>query len=71
MLIVVYCLMSWFPRSEGSLIADVNAVLDQLVGPYLGFFRRFIPPFGGIDFSPVIAILALTAIERLLIGILL
>lgn len=71
MLIVVYCLMTWFPRREGSLLADVNAVLEQLVGPYLNFFRRFIPAMGGIDFSPVIAILALSLIERVLIGILL
>ena len=71
MLIVVYCLMTWFPKREGSLLADVNAVLEQLVGPYLNFFRRFIPAMGGIDFSPVIAILALSLIERVLIGILL
>lgn len=63
--------MTWFPRREGSLLADVNAVLEQLVGPYLNFFRRFIPAMGGIDFSPVIAILALSLIERVLIGILL
>ena len=63
--------MTWFPKREGSLLADVNAVLEQLVGPYLGFFQRFIPALGGIDFSPVIAILALSLIERVLIGILL
>lgn len=71
MLIVVYCMLTWIPMNPNGFLADVGAVLDSLVGPYLNFFRRFLPPMGGIDFSPVIAVLALTLIERLLIGIIL
>ena len=32
--------------------------------PYLAFFRRFIPPFGMIDISPIVAFIALGLIER-------
>ncbi len=49
---------------------DIAAVLDTIVGPYLNLFRRYIPPMGGMDFSPVVAVIALSVIERLVIGIL-
>ncbi len=55
---------------EGGLLQDIAAVLDTIVGPYLNLFRRYIPPMGGMDFSPVVAVIALSVIERLVIGIL-
>ncbi len=45
-LIIVYVLMSWLPMN-GETIQDVYRVLGSLVEPYLGLFRRFIPPMGG------------------------
>lgn len=66
-LIIVYCLLTWIPMNPNGLLADIGAVLDGIVGPYLNFFRRIMPPMGGIDFSPVIAVLALTLIERILV----
>lgn len=38
--------------------------------PYLNFFRRFIPPLGMIDFSPIIAFLCLGFIQQLIKGML-
>ncbi|OUO34532.1 YggT family protein [Olsenella sp. An290] len=70
-LIVAYCLMSWVPRTGSGLFEDIRGALGILVEPYLGFFRRFIPPLGGIDFSPVVAILVLGVLERLLYTIIL
>ena len=70
MLIVVYILLRWFPLREGGIMYDIAVVLQSICEPFLGFFRRFIPPVGGLDFSPVIAILALNVVTRLLIGIL-
>ncbi len=66
-IIIVWCIMSWIPRRPGSVFADVGAVLDKLVVPYVNVFRRFIPPLGGIDFSPVFAVLALSILEMLAI----
>lgn len=63
--IVIWCLMSWLPRT-GGLLDDIRAAMSMLVEPFLGVFRRFIPPIMGIDFSPVVAILALSIVERLL-----
>lgn len=70
-LVLVYCLLTWFPIKPGSFIHDVGMVLDSIVGPFLRFFSRFIPPLGGIDFSPVIAIIALNLLEKLLLNLLL
>ena len=38
----------------------------EITEPILGFFRRYIPPLGVFDFSPVAAILFLEIIQMLL-----
>ena len=70
-LVIIYCLLSWFPIREGGILSDIASVIASLVEPYLSLFRRIIPPLGGIDFSPTIAIIALFAIENILFRILL
>lgn len=71
MLIFLWCLLSFFPTAPGSFLDDCKQVLGRLCVPYLSLFQRFIPPVGGLDFSPVVAILVLTLIERGLSSILL
>lgn len=68
-LIIVYCLFSWFPNKSG-VVATIDYAVSRLVEPYLNLFRKIIPPFGGIDFSPVLAILVLQLAIRLLFRIL-
>ncbi|MEE8717286.1 MAG: YggT family protein [Coriobacteriales bacterium] len=70
-LIIVYCFMSWIPRGSSKMVEEVRGVLASLCEPYLGLFRRFIPPIAMIDFSPIVAILALGALTWLLRVILL
>jgi YggT family protein len=49
-----YAILSWVqPHSP------VWAWLDQVVGPVLGFIRRFVPLVGGVDLSPVVLVLLL------------
>lgn len=65
-IIFVYVILSWLPTKRG-LLADIDSVLAKLCEPYLGLFRRFIPPIGGmLDISPIVAILALQLVVRLL-----
>lgn len=61
LMIIIYVLMSWIPSSRDTAI---GRFLETLCEPYLGFFRKFIPPIGMIDISPIIALLVLTFIER-------
>ena len=70
LLIIAWCILSWIPSVQGWL-ADIKEVLGRVVCPYLDLFRNLIPPMSGIDFSPIVAILALRLVERLVVGILL
>lgn len=51
--IIFYVLSSWVPPLRES---KVGQFVGSIVEPYLGFFRRFIPPIGMIDISPIVAI---------------
>jgi len=62
-LIIAYVLMSWFPLK--GVLLDLYGVLASIVEPYLGLFRRFIPPIGSVDISPIVAILVLQVLVRL------
>lgn len=60
-MIIIYILMSWFPQARESKIGEL---LGKATEPYLGIFRKFIPPIGGmLDISPIIALFALRFIE--------
>lgn len=61
-MMIAWILMSWVPNLRYS---KVGAVLGYLVEPYLSIFRRVIPAFSGIDFSPIIAFF----VYRVLVGI--
>lgn len=54
-LIIVYVLLSWLPAR--GILYDVRRVVGSLVEPYLGLFRRLIPPMGAVDFSPIVALI--------------
>lgn len=59
---------SWFPQlNEYRLMQFIAFYVD----PYLNFFRRFVPPLGMFDFSPIIAFLCLGFIEKMVLSLLL
>ena len=41
--------------------------LRDVCEPFLRLFRRLIPGIGGIDFSPILAIITLQVIDRVLV----
>jgi uncharacterized protein YggT (Ycf19 family) len=43
--------------------------LRDVSEPWLGLFRRFIPSFGPFDLSPLVALIALSIIGRIVVGI--
>jgi YggT family protein len=67
-LIIIYVLMSWFPMR--GFLYDVQQVLASVVEPYLSIFRRFIPPLGNVDISPIVAYFVLVLARNLLVGLL-
>ena len=52
-LILITIFGSWFPQFQST---KIGIWISKLVEPYLGIFRRFIPPLGPIDISPIVAI---------------
>lgn len=64
-LIIIYVLLSWFPHESGTMY-DVYNAFGKICEPYLGLFRRIMPPLGGIDFSPIVAVLILEFVMQLI-----
>ena len=59
-LLSVAIISSWFPElQEFQIIRFVRRCTD----PYLSFFRRFVPPLGPLDLSPIVAFFALQFLE--------
>lgn len=56
-LLIIRVLLTWFPTINWS--NQPFAALAQISDPYLNLFRSIIPPLGGMDFSPILAFLAL------------
>jgi YggT family protein len=63
-LLFIRILLSWFPNIDWSSLPF--SVLSQLTDPYLNLFRSLIPPLGGIDFSPILALLLLQVVQSAL-----
>jgi YggT family protein len=63
LLIVAYILTSWFRIGYGSPLYRVQQFLRDTCEPYLRLFRRFIPPLGPLDVSPIVAIVVLVVIQ--------
>jgi YggT family protein len=69
-LIFLYILMSWVQLPYNVWIGRVRTFLHDTVEPYLGIFRRIIPPLGGLDLSPIVALIVLQLIYRVLATVL-
>ena len=55
------------PYSKWS--SAVLGFLRDVCEPYLGIFRRFIPPIGPVDVSPIVGILLLQIVGGIIINI--
>ena len=62
-IILSWVAMAWSPPPS---LAPVIGVIYDVTEPVLGFVRRYIPTAGGIDFSPLVAILVLGVLMRIL-----
>jgi YggT family protein len=63
-LLIIRVLLTWFPTINW--YNQPFAALSQITDPYLNLFRSIIPPLGGMDFSPILAFIALILIGTLL-----
>ncbi len=63
-LLILRVLLTWFPTIEW--YNQPFAALTQITDPYLNLFRSVIPPLGGMDLSPMVAILLLQVLDGLI-----
>ena len=68
LLIILRIFLSWIPSIDwfSQPFAAMRAVTD----PFLNIFRRFIPPIGMLDISPILAIILLQLLQGLIVGLL-
>jgi YggT family protein len=67
LMLFVRILASWIPQAnEYRLMQFVSYYTD----PYLNLFRRFIPPLGMFDLSPIVAFLSLSFLQNIIINFL-
>ncbi|EXJ22851.1 Cell division protein YlmG/Ycf19 (putative), YggT family [Alkalibacterium sp. AK22] len=58
--LIVYFLLSWMP---GGYQSGLGQFLIRICEPYVGIFRRFVPPVGMISLAGIVAFFFLTFIE--------
>ncbi len=65
-MICVRCLLTWLPNLDWNNNALLNG-LKSSVDLYLNLFKKFIPPVGPFDFSPIVAVFVLIFIWRIVL----
>jgi uncharacterized protein YggT (Ycf19 family) len=66
LVILVYIITSWLRLPYSLTLNRIQRFLYDVCEPYLRLFRRLLPATGGIDLSPILALLALGVIDRFL-----
>ena len=67
--IIVRALMSWFPQdpyNPNPLVYWLNRITDPILDP----IHRFVPPFGNIDISPIVALVLLQILQAIIDSVL-
>ena len=62
-MICARCLLTWVPNLDWEGNKFLSA-LKSSVDLYLNLFKKFIPPFGMFDFSPVVAMIVLIVLWK-------
>jgi len=59
----------WLNRGLYNVLTQINDLLSRMAYPFIRPFRRILPPhkMGGIDWSPLLLLLAIFLIRRLIL----
>src|SRR5213083_1179198 len=66
LLIFGYIILSWVRLPYSIWLNRIQRFLYDVCDPYLRVFRRFVPPIGPLDLSPMIAVLVLVVLQQVL-----
>jgi YggT family protein len=70
LLLFAYILTSWIRLPYSPWLSRVQRFLYDVCDPYLRIFRRFLPPLGPLDLSPMVAIFVLFIVRNVLVSLL-
>ena len=73
-IIIAQAILSWLVafnviNTSSNFVRTVLNGLDRLTAPLYRPIRKLMPDFGGIDFSPIVLILAIQIVRKLLEGL--
>jgi YggT family protein len=73
LLIILNIGLSWIqqfrPIPYNLTLRAVTGFVTESTDPYLAVFRRWVPSIGPLDISPIFAIIALSVIGRIVVGL--
>jgi YggT family protein len=72
--IIIQAVLSWLVafnvvNTQSNFVATLLNGLDRVTAPLYRPIRRLLPDFGGIDFSPIVLILAIQVVRKLVGGL--
>ena len=70
--IIANAILSWLfafdvINHRNRFVSQLAYALDRITGPVLAPLRRFIPPLGGIDVTPIVALILIQGIQNYLL----
>lgn len=73
-IIIIQAILSWLVafnviNTHNDFVRTFLGALDKITEPIYRPIRRVLPDFGGIDFSPLVALLVIIVIQMLLGGV--
>ena len=72
-LIIANVILSWVqqfrPIPYNMTLRAVLGFIEDTTNPYLNLFRAWVPRIGPLDISPIVAILALSIVGGLIVGL--
>jgi YggT family protein len=67
LLIILRIFLTWIPSIDWG--QQPIKTIREMTDIYLDVFRRFIPPIGGLDISPIVAIIVLQILQIIVVDI--
>ena len=70
--VILYAVLSWLVgfnviNMRNRAVYQITHALERVARPLLSPFQRFLPSFGGLDFSPVLFIIIVEGLQRFII----
>ncbi|WP_265569693.1 YggT family protein [Sphingomicrobium nitratireducens] len=73
-IIIGQVILSWLfafnvINPHSGFVRTLVEVLERITAPFYRPIRKFMPDFGGLDFSPLVLLLAIYIVRQLLYGV--